>query len=140
MRAQPDQVRRDALQLHHHHPDVLRALRDCQPQQFFHCQAVHQVIAQRIEVVYPVRQRDDLGIGLVFAGFFDARMEISEVGNRFHHRFAVQLQQDSQHAVRRRVLRPHVQDHGFRGAGYRVNGGHGVLLFLNISPVFGTSR
>jgi len=44
------------------------------------------------------------------------------------------------HTVRRRVLRPHVEDHGFCCAGGGINSGHGVELFLKSSPVFGTSR
>ncbi len=70
----------------------------------------------------------------------DAGMQISKVGNRFHHGFAVKFQQNSQHAVRRWVLRPHVEDHGFCCAGSGINSGHGVELFLKSSPVFGTSR
>ena len=67
-------------------------------------------------------------------------MEISKVRDRLHHGFPVQFQQNAQHSVRRRMLRPHVEDHSFRRADGSFDGGHGVELFLKSSPVFGTSR
>ena len=140
MRPQPDQMRRNPLQLDHHHADVLRAFWNFHPQKFFYRQAIHQVVPQWIQVIHPVRQRNRLRIRLVFARFLDPGMQIPEIGNRFHHVLAVKFQQNSQHPVRRRVLRPHVEHHGFCCAGGGINGGHGVELFLKSSPVLGTSR
>ena len=133
-------MRRNPLQLDHHHADVLRAFWNFHPQKFFYRQAIHQVVPQRIQVIHPVRQRDGLGIGFVLARFLDSGMEITQVWDRFQDCFSVELQQNAQHAVGRRVLRSHVEDHGFCCAGGGINGGHGVELFLKSSPVLGTSR
>ena len=140
MGPQPNEVRRNALQFHHHYADVLRALRHFEAKKFFHRETVNQIVPERIQVVHPVRQRNHLRIGLVFAGFFDPRVQVPKVRNRLHYGFAVKLQQNAQHPVRRWVLRPHVEDHGFCRADGGFNGGHGVELFLKSSPVFGTSR
>ncbi len=46
-------------------------------------------------------------------------------GLRLDDGFAVQFQHQAQHAVRGRVLRTHVQDHGLGRAGRRLHrGGH----------------
>ena len=60
----------------------------------------------------------------------DAGVQKADVGLGAHDGFAVQFQQHAQHAVRGRVLRPHVQDHApavvlsfsfdFSGAGCRA--------------------
>ena len=64
-----------------------------------------------VQVIHPVGQRDGLGIGLIFAALFNAGVEIPKIGNRGEDVLAVQFEQDAQHAVRRRVLRAHVQNH-----------------------------
>src|SRR5260370_1412164 len=51
VRAQPDQVRGNALQFDHQHADILRALWYFQPEKSFDGKAISEVIAQRIEVV-----------------------------------------------------------------------------------------
>src|SRR5437588_10517910 len=38
-------------------------------------------------------------------------MQKSEVGHRFGDDFAIKLENESQHAVRRRMRRPHVENH-----------------------------
>ena len=83
-------------------------------EQLFDRQAINQVVAKRIQVIHAVGERDGLRIGLVFAGFLDAGVQVAEVRNRFDDGFAVQFQRHAQHAVRGRVLRPHVEDHRFR--------------------------
>ena len=122
VRAQPHQVRGNALQLHHQHADVLRALGHFDAQKFFDGQAICEVIAERIEVIDAVGEGDGLRIRLVLAGFFNAGVQVTHVRNGFDDIFAVQLQQNAQHAVRRRVLRPHVENHGFGLAGGRLDG------------------
>jgi hypothetical protein len=39
-------------------------------------------------------------------------MQVPDVGHHSHHSLAVNFEQYTEHSVRRRVLRPHVQDHG----------------------------
>jgi len=125
--SQPDEMRRDPLQLHEHHADVLRALWDLETEQLFDRQAIHQVVAKGVEVVHAIGKRDGLGIGLVLAAFFNARVEISEIRNGADHVLAVQFQQDAQHAVRRRVLGSHVENHRFRRANRCLYRRHALL-------------
>jgi hypothetical protein len=43
--------------------------------------------------------------------FFDAGVQKADVRNAIDHRLAIQFEQETQHAMRGRVLRPHVQEH-----------------------------
>ena len=47
----------------------------------------------------------------VLGDLLHAAMEITDVAIEIHDGFAVELENHAQHAVRRRVLRPHVQHH-----------------------------
>ena len=58
-----------------------------------------------------------LRIGLRFAGFFDAGVQVADDGLGLEDDFAVELQNHAQHAVRGRVLRPHIEDHRLGWAG-----------------------
>ena len=74
-------------------------------EKLFDRQAINQVVAKWIEVIHAVGERDGLRIGFVFAGFFDAGVQVAEVRNRFDDGFAVQFQRHTEHAMRGRVLR-----------------------------------
>ncbi len=127
MRAQPHQVRVQPHQLVEEHAQPLRLLRNLQPQQLLYGQRVGRVVGHRGEVVDAIRQRNYLLIKLGFAGLLDAGVQVADVGRERDDRFAVDLQHQSQHAVCRRVLRPHVDDHGvvFAGVGAVVAGAVG---------------
>jgi hypothetical protein len=79
------------------------------------------------EVVHPVGDGNRLGIGQCFGGFLNSRVQISDIDIGVDHGFAVQLQDNAQHAVRRWVLRAHVQDHRFCGTGSGLYGCHGWI-------------
>ncbi len=51
---------------------------------------------------------------------------IPDVGHDAHDRFAVDFENHAQHAVRRGMLRPHVQDHGAILAGFEHGSGRHV--------------
>ena len=51
-------------------------------------------------------------------------MEITDLRARFDYSFAVELDYDAQHAMRRWVLRSHIQDHRLSCAGGGLNRGH----------------
>ena len=123
VRADPDQMRSAARQLREQHANVLRALGDFDSENFFHREAIAQVVRKRRKIINAVGEGDTLRIRLRFAGFFDAGMQITDNWLGFYHHFAVELQHDPQHSVRGRVLGPHVQDHGLRGADGSFDGG-----------------
>ena len=118
MRSQPDQVRVDAGQFVHQYPQPLRFRRNFQPEQFFDRQHVAEIVGHRAQVVDAVGQRHYLLIKLGFAGLLNAGVQKSDVGHDAHNIFAIDLQHQAQHAVRRRMLRAHVQDHGFVLTGF----------------------
>ncbi len=121
VRSEPNQVRSDARQLREQHADVLRALGDFDADQLFGGQAEAQVVRERREIVDAVGERDALRIGLRFAGFFDAGVQVADFGLGLEDDFAIELQHHAQHAVRRRVLRPHIEDHRLGWAGWRLD-------------------
>ncbi len=110
--AKPDQVRVDARQLIEHEPNPHGARRYLQPQQLLNGQHVGQVVGHGAEIVDAVGHGNDLLIKLGLAGLLDSGVQKADVGTDAHDGFAVDLQQQAQHAVGRGVLRSHVQDHG----------------------------
>src|SRR5579883_680838 len=54
VRAKPNEMGRDALQLDHHHADILGALGNLQAKELLDGQAVDEVVAERIEVIHAV--------------------------------------------------------------------------------------
>ncbi len=99
VRAQPDQVRSDARQLVQHHSQPLRPRRDFQAQQPFHRQHVAQVVGERAEIVDAVGERHRLLVELGLAGLLDSGVQEADVRHHPHDGFAVDLQQQPQHAV-----------------------------------------
>ncbi len=80
-------------------------------QQLLDRQAVAQVVRHRAQVIHAVGQRNHLLVKLGLARLLDARMQIANLGIQPYDNFAVDLQHQTQHSVRRRMLRSHVQDH-----------------------------
>src|SRR6185369_12886452 len=111
VRAEPDEMRRNALQLAHQNANRLRAFRNLEAEQFLAGHAVGEVVAERIEIVHPVGDHDALLILFVLEELFHAGVEIADVRRRLDHHFAVEHEFETQHAVRRRVLRPHRERH-----------------------------
>ena len=111
VRAEPDQMAGNALQLGEEDADVLDARRHLEPKQLLDRQRVGQAVRLRAQVVHPLDERDHLLPLLLLGGLLDAGVEIAD---RRHHRLddlAIELQHQPQHAVRAGVLRPHVDGH-----------------------------
>ena len=113
MRGQPQQVRRDPLQLRQHHPHELGALGNLlgDPHQLLDRLDEAEVVRGRGDVVHAVRVRDALRIGHVLEELLRAAVEVADDRLRVDDALAVDLQQYPQHAVRRRVLGPEVDLH-----------------------------
>jgi len=108
-------MRRDTRQFATDDPDELAARRKLlvDAYQLFHGERISDVVGQRRQVIQPIRVRDELGVSHVLGDFFVAAMEIAHVRHGLGDDFAVEFEDDAQHAVRGRVRRPHVQDHLF---------------------------
>ncbi len=135
VRAEPHEVRSDAGQFGEQHADVLRALGNFEPDELFGRQAVAQIVRERSEIIDAVGERDRLRIRLRFAGFFDAGVQVADLRIGLQHDFAVQLENHAQHAVRRGVLRPHIEDHRWRGAGRGFDGGRRRRCAAHLSDI-----
>ncbi len=80
-------------------------------QKLFDGQAVAEIVGHRAEVVDAIGERDDLLVELRLAGLFDAGVQIANLGIEADNDFAVDLEDEAQHAMRGWMLWSHVQDH-----------------------------
>ena len=81
MRAEPDHVRRDPLQLAHQDANDLRPFGNLEIEQLFSRHHVGEIVAERIEVIHPVGDDDALLVFFVFEKLLHPRVEIADVGN-----------------------------------------------------------
>ena len=105
-----DEVRADPVDLHEEHPGDLGPRRDLDAEQPLDRHAVGGLGEQRREVVAPGHERDALRPGAVLAVLLDAGVQVADDQAAVGHGLAGDLQDEAEHAVRGRVLRPHVDD------------------------------
>src|SRR5688572_2939944 len=99
VRAEPHEVRGDALNLAHQNANRLCALRNFEAKQLFTRHYVSEVVAERIEIIHPVGDDDPLLVLLVLEQLLHARVEIADVRGCFDHHLAVEHEFQTQHAV-----------------------------------------
>ncbi len=97
----------------------MRALGDFKVEELLDSQAITEIVGERIEIIDTVGEGNYLLIELGLAGFLDAGVQITDLGTDADNDLAVQLNDQAQHAVRRRVLRSHVEDHLPRAGAFR---------------------
>ena len=110
MRPQPEQMARNPLQLRKDRSNHPRAKRRLRSQQLFDRLAVAQAVRNGRDVIHTVHVGRELRVGAVLGDFLYTTMQVADHALRANHFFAIQAQLHAQHAVRRRVLRPHVED------------------------------
>ena len=110
VRAQPKLVAGNALQFRQDHANILRARRRFHVHQFFDRFAVAEPIRHGGAIVHAVDVGIEHRVGAVLGNFFHAAVQVSDDALGAENFFAVELQNDAQHAVRRRMLRPHIND------------------------------
>ena len=91
----------------------LAARREFPAHQLFHGQRVSDVVRERRKIIQPIRVRHELVVVHVLGDFFVAAMQVADVRRGFGDDLAVELEHEAQNAVRRRMRRPHVEDHLF---------------------------
>ena len=89
----------------------LRALRHFHACERLHGADVGEIIGHAGEVVEAVGQGDDLRVAAFLRELGTAAMEIAEDRLDVHDFFAIEEGTDAEDAVRRRVLRPEVEQH-----------------------------
>ena len=67
------------------------------------------VVGHRRDVVHPVGDGHVLVVVQMLADLLKPGMQIADVRHRFDHTFAIQLQDNPQRGVRRRMLRTEIQ-------------------------------
>ncbi len=92
------------------HANVLGAARGFHIQQLFYRFAVAQAVRHRRHVIHAIHVRIEHGVGAVLGDFLHSAMEVADHALGAQNLFAVQLQDDAQHAVGGRMLRAHVDD------------------------------
>ena len=97
------------LHFRHDRAQIFRPLGHGYVHQFLHGPAIREVIVHRADVVETIRMRNKLMIRPVFGEFFHAPMEKAHDHRGFRNPLSFEVQDHFQYAVRRGVLRPHVQ-------------------------------
>ena len=120
-RAEPDQVRADAMQLGDEDPEPARARWGGDPEQLFHRVHVREVVRIRRQVVDPVGERDRLMERPVLHRLLDPGVQEADIRVGIHDDLAVELEEQPEDPMGRGMLRPHVQEHRvvWRQAGER---------------------
>ena len=106
--AEPEAVRRDALQLGHDHPQVLGAPRHLDLPDHLGRAHVGQLARHGGHVVGLGRDRGVLRVGERLAELLVTAVEIADHRVHPHHRLALEGEDRAEDAVGGRVLRPHV--------------------------------
>ena len=110
MRAQPQHVAGEPVQFGKNYANVSGAGRSIHIQKFFHRFAIAQAVRHRRYVIHAVHVGIEHGVCAVLGNLLHAAMEVTDHALRPQNLFAVQFQNHTQHAVRRRMLRAHVDD------------------------------
>ncbi len=70
-----------------------------------------ELVVQRRQVVHTRDVRRALDVGELLAGLLHAGVQVADDGLGTQHGLALELHHDAEHAMGRRVLRTHVDDH-----------------------------
>ena len=70
-----------------------------------------EIHVHRRQIVHPVGVGNPLAGREVFADLLRAAVEVADVGLHLRHDFAIGAEHEPEHAVRARMLRPHVDEH-----------------------------
>ena len=114
VRAEPEAVAGDALQLREDRAEVPRPARHLDLHQLLDRLDVAEVVRGGRDVVHAVGEEHDVRPVAVLAQLLDAAMDVADHAVRIDDALAVEAQHDPQHAVRAGVLGPHV-DHQLVG-------------------------
>ena len=106
--AEPDEVRVDAVELAVDHAQVLRSLRHRLFEQLLDAHAERERVEVVGEVVHALDERDHLPVGLVLAVLLDPGVDVADERREVPDHLALERDQQPEHAVRGRVVRPEV--------------------------------
>lgn len=105
------EVARDPCKFRHHHTDILRPDRSLYAKQLLYGQCKGQVVGWRAEIVEPIGQRKDLGIGEAFRQFLGTAVEIADMRIHPLDNLAVELKDEPEYPMGAGVLGTEVEKH-----------------------------
>ena len=120
VRTKPEAVARDPLQLAHNRAQIPRPARHLERHQLLDRLTVADVVRRGGHVVHAIRDQNNLRPVAALTELLNPAMQISDHHIGAEDALAIQPQHHPQHAVRARMLRPHVEDelvgveHGLR--------------------------
>ncbi len=109
--AQVQQMILDAEELGHHHADEVDAVRHGDAGQFLHGQHIGQVVHHPAEVVDAVGVGDVAVPALALGHLLGAAMVVADLRHAIEDFLAIELQDDTEGTVGRRVVRAEVEEH-----------------------------
>ena len=101
----------DALKFADDDADELGAARHFDLSEFLDRDAEGPVLIHPRDVVHAIGVGDVLVVWDALADLLGTAVQVAQVGHGLEDEFAVSSQDDTEHAVCRRVLRPHVDEH-----------------------------
>ena len=107
-RAEPDEVRVDAVELAEEHPHPRRLLRGLHLEELLDGEDEDELVVLERQVVDPLRVRDRLPPRLLLHVLLEPGVEIADDGLEAFDLLAVQIDDQAQHAVRGGMVRPEV--------------------------------
>ena len=113
VRGHEEKVRRNAIHLGHEHADPDRTFRNFDIKQLLDREGESEFGKQRRRIIHASHVGGALEIGEFFTGALHAGVQIANDRLATKNRFALQFEHETQHTVSRRMLRAHVDDHGF---------------------------
>src|SRR6185503_447080 len=109
--SEPNEMRGDALQFAKQHADHLSAFGNLEAEQLLTGHHVGEVVAEWIQIIHAVSDHDPLLVLFVLKQLLHSRVEIADIRRGLHNHLTVKHEFETQHAVRRRVLRTHRNRH-----------------------------
>src|SRR5690606_31173250 len=129
--SEPNQMAGDALQFVHDDADILRPLGNLHAGQPFGGHDQRRLAGDGRQVVGTVGVGDDLTDGPLFSNLLEATVQVTNVGDRLDHLFALKAHHNPQDPVGAGVLRPHIDEQlilpDLGGVGQDALGGHLLL-------------
>jgi hypothetical protein len=107
-RPEPHEVRVDPVELRHRHPRPHRAGRDLHPEELLDREHVEELVRVEGDVVHARRVRDRLPPRLVLHVLLEARVQVADDRADAGHGLAVEVDDEPEDAVCRRVVRAEV--------------------------------
>src|SRR5207248_2293765 len=111
VRCEPEQVRCYAIKLSQDCAYVMSARRNIKSHHLLDGFDPDKSVRDRRKIIEPVPVRRYHRILPTLSNLLHRAMQVSNIAVEINHRLAIKPKDDAQHAVRRRMLRPHIQDH-----------------------------